>query len=136
MEDSKTSNWDSQINENDFPIPPPPPLPPPPFLFMTHNQNNHSDSYMPSPLSIADGIALQFKGCLSYNDEMTDIHRICSNGNVSQLSLFFEREESNVDTVSLINQRNHLGCTPLRLAAVGKLLLHLDYYCLNILPTY
>ncbi|XP_076437187.1 uncharacterized protein LOC143276528 [Babylonia areolata] len=69
-----------------------------------------------SAFEVSQTIAAQFGGCQdSSGSDDTLLHTAAYEGNISALEEILSRRPSR----EAINQRNHLGCTPLRLAATG-----------------
>ena len=104
--------------ESNLPPPPPPAPQTSPFLpalasaVLTPCANF-------SPQDVASTIALQFDGCQPKTDSCTELHRAASQGDLDQLMLQINNIKSGVSDCKSINQRDHMGCTALRLAAAG-----------------
>lgn len=74
----------------------------------------------PSVKEVAEEISRQFKHCLPHTHGESDLHRVAFEGDASQLRSLLESISSDPLKSETINQRNRLGCTPVRLAATGK----------------
>ena len=69
-----------------------------------------------SPSAVSQAIAAQFGGCQEFSgSDDTPLHTAAYEGNVAALRESLKKRASR----EAIDQRNHLGCTPLRLAATG-----------------
>lgn len=60
-------------------------------------------------------IAVQFKNCEDFKSADTELHVASYEGNTALVKEILSRSPSR----EIINKRNHLGCTALRLAATG-----------------
>ena len=69
-----------------------------------------------SAFDVSKTIAAQFTGCRDSRLPDTPLHSAAYEGDIDRLQKFLSNGKRSRDAV---DQRNHLGCTPLRLAATG-----------------
>ncbi|GFO11390.1 ankyrin repeat and socs box protein 1-like [Plakobranchus ocellatus] len=81
-----------------------------------------------SPKDVAEEIMRQFEYCLPHSHGESELHNVAFCGDALRLRLLLENIDSHPCKLSTINQRNRLGCTPVRLAATGG-----HETCLNLL---
>lgn len=127
---------------------PPPPPPQPSFSTSAHclshqrspdsNKGpvNHVGSE-PTPKQVAMEISRQFKNCLPHTHGESELHRTAFEGDAVKIRDLLAQIDLDPYKHETINQRNRLGCTPLRLAATGKNIGYLLWccfvcYCCNI----
>lgn len=72
-----------------------------------------------TPKDVADEIMRQFEYCLPHTHGESELHNAAFEGDVLRLRLLLEYIDSEPAKLTTINQRNRLGCTPVRLAATG-----------------
>ncbi|CAG5130323.1 unnamed protein product [Candidula unifasciata] len=84
-------------------------------------------SSQPSPKEVAEEISKQFKNCLPHTHGESDLHRAAFEGDAEKIRLLLDQIDSDPYKFETINQRNRLGCTPIRLAATGGHLQCLTY---------
>ncbi|XP_012940522.1 ankyrin repeat and SOCS box protein 12 [Aplysia californica] len=90
--------------------------------------NNSHHCPQPSPKDVAEVISRQFRNCLPQAHGESDLHRAAFEGDAVRLQLLLDQIAGESYKFDIINQRNRLGCTPIRLAATGG---HLE--CLTCL---
>ena len=73
-----------------------------------------------TPKDVADEIMRQFEYCLPHSHGESELHNVAFCGDVLRLRLLLEYIDSHPSKLSTLNQRNRLGCTPIRLAATGN----------------
>ncbi|GFS02185.1 ankyrin repeat and SOCS box protein 1-like [Elysia marginata] len=81
-----------------------------------------------TPKDVADEIMRQFEFCLPHSHGESELHNAAFCGDVLRLRLLLEYIDFQPGKLSTLNQRNRLGCTPVRLAATGG-----HETCLNLL---
>ncbi|KAI8778107.1 ankyrin repeat and SOCS box protein 12 [Biomphalaria glabrata] len=87
---------------------------------------SHSES--PASKEVSQMVANQFKNCLPHSKGESQLHVLAFQGESDKLKQLLILIRAEPNRLNAINQRNRLGCTPLRLAATSG---HLD--CLNLL---
>ncbi|KAH9496067.1 Ankyrin Repeat [Bulinus truncatus] len=87
-----------------------------------------SNCEQPTSKEVAEIIAHQFNNCLPHSHGESQLHHFAFEGNSIKLRQLLFVISSEPNRLTAINQRNHFGCTPLRLAATSG---HVD--CLNLL---
>ncbi|XP_059141758.1 ankyrin repeat and SOCS box protein 12-like isoform X2 [Physella acuta] len=78
--------------------------------------------------AVVDEIRNQFKNCFHHTLGESQLHKAAFEGDAARLQQLLAEIDADPERMSIINQRNRLGCTPIRLAATGG---HLE--CLNLL---
>ncbi|RUS91207.1 hypothetical protein EGW08_001013, partial [Elysia chlorotica] len=72
-----------------------------------------------TPKDVADVIMQQFEFCLPHSHGESELHNVAFCGDTLRLRLLLEYIDTHPSKLSTLNQRNRLGCTPVRLAATG-----------------
>ncbi|KAK3759341.1 hypothetical protein RRG08_020264 [Elysia crispata] len=72
-----------------------------------------------TPKDVADVIMQQFEYCLPHSHGESELHNVAFCGDTLRLRLLLEYIDTHPSKLSTLNQRNRLGCTPVRLAATG-----------------
>ncbi|CAL1531206.1 unnamed protein product [Lymnaea stagnalis] len=95
-----------------------------------HNSANRVElnKVQPSAKEVAEEISKQFKNCLPHTHGESQLHRAAFEGDSFCLKRLLVLINADPSKFQAINQRNRLGCTPIRLAATSG---HLE--CLTLL---
>ena len=72
-----------------------------------------------SPPQIAAVISAQFTNCQPLSDTQSQLHTAAERGDLDTLGKLLDEMAVDPDRLERINLRNHLGHTPLRMAAHG-----------------